>query len=533
MKRSTCIWLWSAVCATVGGALAWMGRNGMNPDGISYIDMADAAVKGDSSALVSSYWSPAYPALIAIWLRIVRPPPAAEFTAVHLLNFLIFLVVIWAFTRLISRWSDAVLVSMGFSTFLVLMMGLIRLRLVTPDLLVAGFVLLAATLCFRIFEPGCGARPYVSLGVVLGLGSYAKAPVFPAGLILLGLLFLWPGDPGRRKKTLFALLSFLLAAAPLIALQSHRAGKLTIGESGHLNYLWHINGLQKYTGWTGPAPNGPAPNGRPLHPPRVLSAHPLALEFATPVGGTFPLWFDPAYWYDGASIRFGVGQFDAIRNTWDEDRKMLRSMSTLITGALLLFVLLVWQGKVPRVSGANLCLLIWSSSVCGMFLLVHIEGRYVAGFLTVFWVIVFERLGSAMEPRIRNAVYGLAMLAILIQIGGYLRWADQKPVREGDAKYLELGDALRQEGIQRGDGLAIVGRWEDSKVSAAHYIGANVIAVIPDVDGFWGMNTADRDRLTSELARIGSKALVASPPPGAALPAGWRDVAGFRILRVP
>ena len=532
MKRSTCVWLWCLVCAAVGGAIAWMGRNGMNPDGISYMDMAEAAIKGDPSALVNGHWGPAYPVLISIWLQIVKPSPVMQFTAVHLLNFLIFLLAIWAFTVFIRGWSDLMLVSMSFSIFLLLMMGFTRPRLVTPDLLVAGFALLAAAFCFKAFEPGCGVRRYLSLGLVLGLGSYVKAPVLPAGLMLLGLLFLWPGDPSRRRKTLFALLSLLLVVVPLIALQSRRAGKLTISESAHLNYLWHINRVDQFAGWTGPLPNEPAPNGRPLHPPRVLSVHPLALEFATPVGGAFPLWFDPAYWYDGASIRFGVGQLSAIRNTWDDDRRILRTISALIAGAVLLVAVLIWQRKFPRIAGANLCLLIWPVPVCGMFLLIHIEGRYVAGFLAVFWLIVFERLGSAMEIRRRNAIYGVVMLAILIQIAGYLRWAYQEPEREADSAYLQLGDALSREGIQRGDGLALVGRWEDSSVSAAHYLGARVIAWIPNTDDFWRRDAADRDRLASKLAGIGVKALVAHRPSRAVSAAGWRDVAGFLILRV-
>ncbi len=31
---------------------------------------------------------------------------------------------------------------------------------------------------------------------------------------------------------------------------------------------------------------------------------PELLEFAEPVSGTFPLWYDPAYWYAGVKAKF-------------------------------------------------------------------------------------------------------------------------------------------------------------------------------------------------------------------------------------
>lgn len=41
----------------------------MNPDGLSYLDMASEAVIGGPSKLVNTYWSPGYSAFIGMGLQ--------------------------------------------------------------------------------------------------------------------------------------------------------------------------------------------------------------------------------------------------------------------------------------------------------------------------------------------------------------------------------------------------------------------------------------------------------------------------------
>src|SRR5229473_2442473 len=67
--------------------------------------------------------------------------------------------------------------------------------------------------------------------------------------------------------------------------------------------LWWVNGIQPFVGWTG-TPGG----DEPVHAPRTIFENPQVLEFATPIAGTYPLWYDPAYWYEGAKARFNASQ---------------------------------------------------------------------------------------------------------------------------------------------------------------------------------------------------------------------------------
>src|ERR1017187_4798089 len=68
--------------------LSWLivgmvSRHTMDSDGIAYVDIALACMKGNWHALINRYWSPGYPALLALWLFVFRPVPQQEITLVR------------------------------------------------------------------------------------------------------------------------------------------------------------------------------------------------------------------------------------------------------------------------------------------------------------------------------------------------------------------------------------------------------------------------------------------------------------------
>jgi len=75
----------------------------MNPDGLSYLQMAARCADGDSSALLNSDGSPGYGALLAILLALFRPAPQTAFGVTHLLNHLISTAAIATFTYFLSH----------------------------------------------------------------------------------------------------------------------------------------------------------------------------------------------------------------------------------------------------------------------------------------------------------------------------------------------------------------------------------------------------------------------------------------------
>ena len=51
----------AAVILVLGLLQAWAGRHSMQSDGISYLDMGDAIVRGDWRMALNGYWSPFIP----------------------------------------------------------------------------------------------------------------------------------------------------------------------------------------------------------------------------------------------------------------------------------------------------------------------------------------------------------------------------------------------------------------------------------------------------------------------------------------
>src|ERR1039458_10094234 len=70
------VYFWWALCLFCAGVHGWANRHSMNPDGLSYLDMASRSLRDGPQNLVNGYWSPLYPALIGLGLFVLRPSPA-------------------------------------------------------------------------------------------------------------------------------------------------------------------------------------------------------------------------------------------------------------------------------------------------------------------------------------------------------------------------------------------------------------------------------------------------------------------------
>ena len=132
----------------------------MNVDGIAYLDMGDAYLRGDWATAVRSHWSPLYGWLLGTALRVVQPSPGFEFPLVHLVNLLIYFCALAAFTFLMyaARVREPLLISIGYAVFVFCTLQYTPLGLVTPDLLVSAvmYVVCAVLLLTRRpSEQGC------------------------------------------------------------------------------------------------------------------------------------------------------------------------------------------------------------------------------------------------------------------------------------------------------------------------------------------------------------------------------------------
>ena len=225
---SSSVYVWWVICLVGASVYAWVDRHAMNPDGMSYLDMALETLKSGPMNLINGLWSPLYPALISVALSIFHPAPANVFPVVHLTNLFIFVVALLCFTFFVLSWGsvqdrksanlreNSYLTPFCFGIFFWFTMEFTRPSNERPDLCVNAIVFLAAALCCRM-SVSSRWRYFVALGFVLGLGYYAKSSMFPLALILLIIVFvLPPAGKGTRLKVTAAALTFLITSAPLM-----------------------------------------------------------------------------------------------------------------------------------------------------------------------------------------------------------------------------------------------------------------------------------------------------------------------------
>jgi hypothetical protein len=536
---------WWLISICVAAIMAWPARNHhVAVDCVSYLDLAREVSSGDLSALGNSYWSAAYPALIGAGFFLLRPSAAHEVAVLQLVDFIISVVTLGAFTLFFRNWSRShsdfeqasgtdkgLFTLFAFATFLWFGFYSIRVTLTTPDMLVAAQVLFVAAMGCRVSRPDAGWKHFAGLGALLGLGIYVKAALFPLAFAFIALLFIsLARRPDRPRRRLFAFLAVTTAmcaavATPLIVGMSLEAGRFTAGDTGKLAYLWSVDEFKpNAVGWTG---GTPPQYGTPLHPPRKLMENPAVLEFATPIPGTYPLWHSPGYWYAGAKPVFILRkQVAAILRSLEEYVQIGFRAIGFIGGALLLFVLSMVKGKRAHKWRVSLWLLAWPLVGCAMYALVLTFERYVAAFLLLLCLEIYGALVFRMERRVAVAVCAVALLVALTPLAQLVGKSVvtsvrqfRHPVRE---EYVTAANNLQHLGLQPGDKVAFVGF--AASCYYAQYDRLHVVSQVVNADDFWRLSATDAKGVEDRFASVGAKAVITTSRPAGNQETGWTEV---------
>ncbi len=525
---------------------AWIGRHAMNSDGVSYLDLSQAYLRRDWRAALNAYWSPLYSWALAAARLVAGRSGLEDFALAHVLNFGIFLAAFACFDRFLLRLirftrrqasdrlsaeplSDWALLVVGYATFLWSSFTLIDLRLVTPDLLLAAFAYLAGSLLLDVRLPETRWPTFAALGIALGFGYLAKAPMFllsPCYFTMAVLL----AKPGHRLRGAGVMvLAFLVVSGPFVLALSRQKGRLTFGDSGRLNYAWFVNGVP-HRHWQGDA----GKNGVPIHPTRRVLDSPPVYEFRTPIGGTYPFWYDPSYWYEGVRPHFELfGQLAQIarngRLYWAmfsniHARSLMHAGNvSLVASPLLLFGLLLCLALGSRPRGLSIrdswFLLIPSALALVLFSMVHVESRYIAAFAVIGYLAVLApiRLPAAAVPLLRNAMVLLSFAACaLVAVDLWRAHAIPDPSENADST---LGQELQRMGILPGDRIASLNYSNRGASASAHRMEASIVAEIYSAGGtddealFWNSDEATRSRVLHAFADAGAVAVLAHNPP--------------------
>ncbi len=315
---------------TLGAIQAWIFRyQPSSPDAVSYLDIADAYLHGHWAQGLNGYWNPLYSWLLAATLGVTRPSGQWEYPAAKALDFAIYVSALLSFRwflrqlRTASRvWGaressevipDWMWIVVGYTLFIWSSIRWIRVTSNTPDMLGAALAYLSWGLFFRL-QVRERPRDYWTLGAALALGYYARTPMLVVGAAFLVSMALQSERAGRRTGVVTAASVLLLLTLPFIMALSLSRGRLTIGDNARLNHAWLANPGRYVipdTNWQG----GPTGYGTPRHPTRQVWNAPPTFEFATPIGGTYPPWTDPSYWYEGLTYHFSrAAEWTALKD---------------------------------------------------------------------------------------------------------------------------------------------------------------------------------------------------------------------------
>jgi hypothetical protein len=509
---------WLVLAVLVGLLQTATYRYSMNPDGIAYLDMGDAYLRGDWTTALRSHWSPLYAWLLGAVLRLVQPSPDLEFPVVHVVNLVVYAAALGAFTFLLReilatlrsndiaapahiRPPDWAWISVGYALFVWCTLQYLPLSLVTPDVLVAAFVY---TICGVILRTRRrpGARSSALLGLLLGLGYLAKAPLLPLAVAFLASsIVILERRCHRIAHLTVASVALAVVALPFIAALSVANGRPTAGDSASLNYLWVIDDAP-LVHWQG----GPESMGQPLHRSELLLERPAVFAFDGPYAVTYTPWYAPEYWLAGAKpfIRLG-GQVRAIGAGLEVYARIASDLGVVLASLVVLLSMRVgtWRG---RPTGPSLVLLAPALAALAMYGLVLVEGRYVAPFviLLVLGVLMVVRLPNAGWSAALVARVSVIMLVVLVlQIisaaadpaGSLLSQAVQGRLLMPDVN-AQVAAALRSAGVRPGDTVATGDRGFN-----AYWARLARVRIIAEVSGLDGAAILDADPAAREAAQ--------------------------------
>jgi len=368
--------------------------------------------------------------------------------------------------------------------------------------------------------------------------------MFPMAFVFGAVVLVMAGRSSVKmfSRVFAALAVFLLLSTPYIVALSHANDRVMFNDAGRLNYAWEINRVKKWAHWQGEE----GVHGTPVHPTRKIHEDPPMYEFGTPFEVTYPPWYNPTYWYDGVKLTVDLRTQASViaRNL-----RMLLSFLANATGpvtaisasgenlegpsettigpllTLLCFMTIVsWNGAVVRRIWAQWFLLVPVGAALAAYALLHYEGRYIAPYVVVLWIVLFRSVavaGSAQTKKVFTAVLASAALLSIATLAGGAGRATLNAVRSladpnASVSFFQSGysdwkvvEYLHNAGVSKETRVGAIG-WTYTAYWA-RMAQVHIVAEIPaeGAASFWSSDTATRDAVMDLFRKAGAKAVVA------------------------
>jgi hypothetical protein len=401
--------------------------------------------------------------------------------------------------------------AVGYAVFFWASISLTMMARVSPDLLMAAFLYLAAGVLLRIWARPESFSWFVVLGAVLGVGYLAKAPFFPLAFVFFAIAWILAG--GWRKalpRVVAGFVVFLVISGPWVAALSHVKGRFMFGDSGRLNQVLWVDGASPSYYFQNLGMAG----GHYTHPVRRIFDSPPIYEFATPIKGTLPVWYDPSYWSDGAVPRISLKrQLAVLLASLEYYFNLLFSSQAALLMGFLIFFFAAGRRSFGKQLAAQWPVWVMGLVGLGMYALVHVELRYLAAFFVLFWVGLFSGL-QVPSGRLGRRLAVLVTLAVVIIMAGppALSVASHlRKIRGGltDNQW-QVAHTLQGLGVKPGDRVARIGG-NFGVVYWARMVGITVVAEVPGPNAmeFWNAKPEVQAKVMEKFQGLGVAAVVA------------------------
>lgn len=510
-----------------GAAALWLARNGMNADGVAYLDVSDVYLTGGWPASGTGYWSPLYPALLAIARLVAGTAPARELAIVQAVNFTVFILAFATLEFLIRSVRAATLARqpagappndfswrvLAYAMFVIATIGWIRVWIVTPDMCVAAVVFAVGGVCVRVAGGRAGWRSFVALGTLLALGYLAKAVLFPFGIFVLATLAIVLRRHRQMSRVVLATLVFLAGSAPQIVYATRLKGAPTFSDVGRLNYLWFIADVPGPVSSAFPLPARlPSPSATRqtlTRLDRASGSHPAVYDIDAPIPGTLPIWYDPGYWYRG--VVAPLMPVPVARAVVRHARVYLEMFGLLIAGALAAAFTRRVTGRDVVAMRPALVLVIPALAMLVLYAVVLVQDRYVAPFA----VLLFAGLAPpwARDDLTRRLRAGLATGA-LVAVALVLHQArvDATYWRGSARARANVVAALAARGISADSRVGFIGEAYDALWARQARLRFVSLVPLVEAERFWELDPAGRAAVLAHMRDHGATAIIAESP---------------------
>ena len=526
-----------AFVVAFGVMALWLARDGLNPDGVAYLDVSDQFLAGRWPASGTGYWSPLYPTLLAIARLVGGTSPARELAIAHAVNLVVFLLAFGALELLLRSLRSATVARepagepndiswavMVYAAFAIVTVGWTLMWIVTPDMVVIAIVLAASAVCIWMARGNGRWGSAIALGLLLGVGYLAKAVLLPIGVVMLATLAV---VMRRRQGLALAAVAaglFLAVSARQIAYVSRLKGAPTFSDVGRLNHLWYVADVPGPVQPAFPLPArlpSPTARGQTLATLGPADVHPAVYDIDAPIPGTLPIWYDAGYWYRG--VVAPLRPLATVRAVVRHLRVYLEMLALLLAGGAAAAFAGPVSRRALRVVQPEPLLVIPALAALAIYALVLVQTRYVAPFVLMLlaglvppWAVddLSRRLRTGFAT---GALIALALVAYRTRVDAAY-WQGSAQARTN------VTAALAARGVTPGTRLGFVGEAYDALWAREARL--RFVSVVPRAEAasFWALGPNDRARVLAHMRAQGAGAVIAEAPAPGIDTTGWVEL---------